>query len=353
MSISGRSPGVHVPRPEGHHGLGTLLTIVRLGIAVALLVYLARSGLLDWAALRGLLVAWPITVLAVALLVLDVVVTAARVCVLIAPRGLYLSLGASVRLAFIGLFFSACLPGSTGGDALRIYYASRGNEGRRTEVATIFVFDRAIGLFAMLLWPLLAAPFFPGLLASNAMLRGLLGAAGVAAAGLAVLFFAAGSPRVLGSTSVAWMLGRLPGSRYLRTVLDTLAALHGAPGTLAAGLGISLVAHTIAVSIILLVAQAINPAGASWEMSLLIPLGSVANMLPLTPGGLGIGEAVFDGLFTLAGLAGGAETMLGYRVLMVGVSLLGVVFYLQGGRRFVHRASPSGPLPVTGRGLSR
>jgi len=330
-----------------------LFTIARLGIAVALLVYLGRSGLLDWAALRGLLVAWPITALAVTLLLLGTVVTASRICVLMAPLGLSLSLGASARLTFIGLFFNACLPGSTGGDALRIYYASRGNEGRRTEVATIFVFDRIIGLFALLLWPLLAAPFFPRLTAGNAVLRGLLGAAAMAAAVLAALFLVAGSRRFLGSAAMASALTRLPGGRYLRTVLHTLSAFRRTPGTLAAALGISLVAHTIGIGIILLVAQTTNPAGAVWEMSLLIPLGLIANTLPLTPGGLGIGEAAFDRLFAVAGLAGGAETMLGWRVLTVVVSLLGLAFYLQGGRRFVHHTAPPVPVPVAGQGHSR
>src|SRR5262249_34991180 len=137
------------PRTAGmvkNRRLGRLFTVARLGIGVALLVYLGRSGLLDWTALRGFLVAWPITVLAVTLFLLAIVLMAARVCVLMAPSGLQLSLGASVRLTFIGMFFNACLPGSTGGDALRIYYASRGNTGRRTEVATIFVLDRVVGL---------------------------------------------------------------------------------------------------------------------------------------------------------------------------------------------------------------
>ena len=205
--------------------LTTLFTIARLGIAVALLVYLGRSGLLDWAALRGLLVAWPITALAVTLLLLDTVLTASRVCVLMVPLGLSLRLAASTRLTFIGLFFNACLPGSAGGDALRICYASRGNEGRRTEVATVFVFDRVVGLFALLLWPLLAAPFFPRLTAGNAALRGLLGAAAMAAAVVGVLLVVAGSRRVLGSATVASALTRLPGGRYLRTVLHTLSTL--------------------------------------------------------------------------------------------------------------------------------
>lgn len=331
----------------------TVFRVVRLGIAVALLGYLGRSGLLDWAALRGLLVAWPITALACGLLVLDVVVMAVRVCVLMAPTGLHLGLGASVRLAFIGMFFNTCLPGSTGGDALRIYYGLRGNEGRRTEVATIFVFDRVIGLFALLLWPILAAPLFPGLIAGNPVLRGLLGASAVAAAAIGLLFFMAGSPRIMGSTYAVWVLRRLPGSGYLRAVLNTLAAFRNRPGTVAAGLGISVLAHTIAISVALLVAHATAPAGAAWEMSLLIPLGSIANTVPLTPGGLGVGEAAFNHLFALAGLSGGAETMLGFRVLMAVISLPGLVFYLLGGRRFVHHAAPPIPVEVTGRGISR
>src|SRR5262249_43975897 len=151
----------------------------------------------------------------------------------------------------------------------------------------------------------------------------------------------------------AWVLTRLPGSRYLRTVLDTLAAFRGMPRTLAAGLGISLLAHTISIGAALLVAQATNPAGAAWEMSLRIPLGVIRNPAPLTPGGRGVGEAVFDHLFSLAGFSGGAEAMLGIRVLMAVVSLPGLVFYLQGGSHFVHHAAPPVPIHVAGRGLSR
>jgi uncharacterized membrane protein YbhN (UPF0104 family) len=333
--------------------LRTLFTVARLGIAVALLVYLGRSGLLDWTALHGLFVAWPITTLAIALLLLDTAVTASRVCVLMAPRGLYLSLGASIRLAFIGLFFNLCLPGSAGGDALRIYYASRGNDGRRTEVATILVFDRLIGLFAMLLWPLLAAPFFFSFTTGNAVLRGLLGAAAIAVLVITALFVVGGSRRVRGSVPVVTALTHLPGGRYLGTILDTVSAFRGMPLTLTLALGISLLAHTIAIAIMLLVAHATNTAGAAWEMSLLIPLGFIANTLPLTPGGLGVGEAAFDRLFAMVGLAGGAATMLGWRVLTVAVSLLGLVFFLQGGRRFVHHVPATAPRPVPDGSLSR
>ena len=41
---------------------------------------------------------------------------------------------------------------------------------------------------------------------------------------------------------------------------------------------------------------------------------------------------------TLAGLTGGAEALLGWRVLTILMSLLGLVYYLQGRKRFVHAA---------------
>jgi uncharacterized membrane protein YbhN (UPF0104 family) len=73
-------------------------------------------------------------------------------------------------------------------------------------------------------------------------------------------------------------------------------------------------------------------------MAVLIPLGHLANTVPLTPGGLGVGEAAFNKLFSMAGLTGGAEGLLGWRLLTVMLGLMGLVFYLQGRRKVVHLA---------------
>ena len=40
---------------------------------------------------------------------------------------------------------------------MKLYYATRKNEGRRTEVATVLLFDRLIGLFSLVLIPFLIA----------------------------------------------------------------------------------------------------------------------------------------------------------------------------------------------------
>ncbi len=315
-----------------------LFALLRVAIGIALLVYLGRSGAIEWKSLLGLAAQWRLTMAGLLILLLDLVVTSWRLCVLLSPRGFHLPVTSSTRLTLIGIFFNACLPGATGGDLIKIYYAAEGNQGRRTEVGTIILLDRAVGLFAMLLWPLLAAPFFPGLVMSSAVLRALLWGAGLVVAGLLAAWLLFAWTNLKASAPARWAYRALPLGGYLERVVNTVHSYRGNGATLLAATGIALLAHTLSVAVILLCAVATNPAGAAWEMSLLIPLGFLANTLPTTPGGLGVGEAVFNQLFAIAGLTGGAEALLSWRVLTILLSLAGLAFYLQGRQRYVHTA---------------
>jgi len=305
-------------------------------IGVGLLAYLGLSGSINWSALLGLAAAWKITLVAIVLMLLDVCVTAWRVCVLLNARHLHLSLLSSLRLTLMGNFFNVCLPGATGGDVMKIYYAAEGNNGRRTEVATIILLDRAVGMFALLVFPLLAAPLFPQLLGSSDILRGLLWIAALTTVSMLAGMLICSAKSVRNSRFLSAAFRKLPFGNYAERVFDTVHAYRKAPSALVAAVGISLLAHALAVGITLLIALAINRAEFSWQMSVLVPLGFLANTLPLTPGGIGVGEAAFNSLFAEAGLRGGAEILLGWRVLMILTSSVGFIFYLQGRKRFVH-----------------
>ncbi len=102
-------------------------------------------------------------------------------------------------------------------------------------------------------------------------------------------------------------------------------------------IAISLLAHTLSIIVMMLLADAISVNGSAWEMCVLIPFGFVANAIPLTPGGLGVGEAAFESLFSLAGLSGGAEVMLSWRLLTFLTGLIGLMLYLKGRQRVVHQ----------------
>jgi uncharacterized protein (TIRG00374 family) len=314
----------------------TLLSVFRVALGIALLWYLATSGMLEWSKLLGLARAWPLTLAAAAFFFIDLVITASRLCLLMRALDLRLSLFGSVQLSLIGLFFGSVLPGAASGEIFRIYYAASGNEGRRMEVGTVMLLDRAVGVFALLLWPLLAIPFIPRELLRNDVIAGLLLGAAVFVSGLAIAFLTVLSTRLRHSRLVTWALAKLPLGGYAARMVDTVHAYRRRPSALLGAVGISLIAHTMSIGIALMIAEAVLPGGAAWEMSFLIPFGHVANTIPLTPGGLGVGEAAFDSLFALAGLSGGAEVLLGWRLITILVSLAGLAIYLRGTRRLVH-----------------
>lgn len=305
-----------------------VFAIFRTAFGLGLVVYLVVSGTIDGAALMGLAQHWPVAVVALGCVFGAVCLVSWRLCLLMQPQALHLSFFASLQLTLIGLFFNTCLPGATGGDIVRIYYAAKDNPGRRIEIVTLFLLDRVAGMFGILLLPLLLSPFFTQALASQPILQTLLWATAV---GLSIVIIGMGcamSARICESRVVSRLLQQLPRGQYLARVLATCQTAGSHPSALGVSLIVSLGVHVSMTLATLLIVQVTHPEGVSLLMALLIPLGFVANALPLTPGGLGVGEAAFDQLFQLAGFSGGAVALLGWRLLMLLIGLPGLVVYI-------------------------
>jgi uncharacterized membrane protein YbhN (UPF0104 family) len=314
-----------------------IFTVLRSAVAIALLVWLGTSGSIDWGSLRGLAAAWPLTLAALAVFVVDLVVTAWRLTLLMAPRGLHITLRDSVRLSLLGNMFNICLPAG-GGDVVRMYYAAEGAVGRRTEVATVMLIDRMIGALGMLVLPLLLAPFFPTLMAGSPLLRALLATGAVVAAGVIAAFAIALSSRARESALLRAILVRFPLGGHPARILDTVHGYRNDVGLLVASLGVSMLAHLLSAVVIMILLYATSTAHVPASITLLATLGFVANSTPLTPGGIGIGEAAFDTLFAVVGVDGGAEAMIGWRILMILLVPAGLALYLRGARGLVRLA---------------
>lgn len=302
---------------------GRYFGVVRTLIGIGLIVYLALSGAIDWAGMLGLASAWRLSLAAFALMLVTVLLVSWRLRVLLAPRELDLPLAASFRLTLIGGFASNFLPGTTGGDVARIYLVARANTGRGTEIAAVVLVDRAIGLLALLVLPVaivLAAGASIALPASAQVLVRLaaLGSA-LLAAGFAVAALSRGALR----RGLVRAAGRVGLHGHAERFFDTLYAYHERPGALAGAFLISLAIQASMVVPLLLLFRATGGDSAILPVAALVPFGMLANMLPLTPGGLGVGEAAFETLFLSVGAAGGAETILAWRILTTLIDLLG------------------------------
>ena len=65
---------------------------------------------------------------------------------------------------------------------MRIYYAIGGDLSRKTEVATIMLLDRAVAMFALLVFPVIVLPWFPRVFQSMNVIPELIGGGAIIAA---------------------------------------------------------------------------------------------------------------------------------------------------------------------------
>jgi uncharacterized membrane protein YbhN (UPF0104 family) len=313
----------------------TAFLLLRLAIGITILVYLAKSGQINFSSLTRLFRVWPITLAATGFLLLDILIMSIRAPLLFRSARLSLSLGNSFQLNLIGFLFSTFLPGAAGGDIAKLVYATRQNHGRRAEVATILILDRFVGLFSLVLLPILFAPFFLDLLRSLSVLRRLLYMDALLA-GLMVVSVALVTLFASTRSWVARSLGTWPTIKDLAVrVLDAMAVQGKAQSTLFFAFLLSLLANLALIIVTALGLYAVT-LSFSTRLALVAPIGHLVNSLPLTPGGIGVGETAFNALFKLTGMSGGAEALLCVRLWNIFVGLLGLLVYLFGMHRVVY-----------------
>ena len=132
-----------------------------------------------------------------------------------------------------------------------------------------------------------------------------------------------------------WIYETVPLGSLLQRSINTVHFYRNSLGTLFRAVLLSFAGQLISICVALSVAAATSPSGADIKMVMLIPLGYLANALPITPGGIGVGEVAMESLFSMFSLEGGAVVLLGWRVLLIIISLLGLYYYLKGEKRFV------------------
>ncbi len=306
-----------------------IITVGQVALGLGVLGWLLASGVIDWQIIGRLLDTGWVLPAAAGLCASNFVFAALRLRVLLEAQGLRLTFASAFQLTVTAVFFSWCIPGGTGGDLVKMYFLGRQNPGRITEAVTITLWDRTIGLATFLILALIAAACAPSLVMSKPILTYLLFTCAIALAfgaiGLALALYT--------DWSIRWPLCRLarfgrPGQSLLR-VFHVVHRYRARPGALLSSVAWSLCAQGCLLASALVIASVVVDGGARPIMLALMPLGYVANALPLTPGGLGIGEAAFEQLFRFAGLSGGADVAISWRAVAMVMSLPGVYFYLR------------------------
>jgi uncharacterized protein (TIRG00374 family) len=239
--------------------------------------------------------------------------------ILLRVQGVHISWWRLYSLLMVGLFFSLFIPGGTGGDIIKGYYLLKETPvGHKTSAALSVVMDRLVGLLGVTIlagtiiafrwdWltqtPLTANCVYTALIVLGASVSGILLAAIIS-----------------GMRLVHALPEKLPGRNFLATVSAAYAVYGRAWFSTICAILLSVLGHTAHYTTFWCATKAIENSGprkpSAIELYSALPVIETVSALPITPGGIGTREKLFDEMLTpLADLDEGvapAISVLGY-----------------------------------------
>jgi uncharacterized protein (TIRG00374 family) len=331
-----------------------LVNILKYVLAFGLLTYVVISNW-DPAKGRGLKHVWhahfvegqPVhydyLAIAFVLFLASILMTFIRWFYLVRAVELPFRPGDALRLGAIGYFFNTFLPGAVGGDIVKAAFLAHEHPERRTRAVATVLIDRAIALWALV--------GFVAVLGGGFWLGGMLTGSGEQQCKTIVM----GAAAIVGISVSVWvLLGFLPAYRAERFAgrLLRLPRIGTAASefwravwmyrcrqkSVALAVVLSWVGHVGFVLTFYFCALTLWDANdpeqkipTLVEHFLIVPIGLVIGAVPLFPGGAGIGELGFQGLYKWLGCSesNGVLGSLVQRVLSWVIGLLGFGVYVR------------------------
>jgi len=306
---------------------------LKVVVATVLITLLVRSKSLDFGALRvlfdhptlfvGNFLCWGMCA---------VVFSGARWRLLLRLAGANVPLGRALMLQLTAIFFNVVIPGSVGGDVVKALYVARDEAPeKRTTIVLIAFLERFLGLAGLVAFCGIVTLLRIDVLWADAQFRpmvvtvGLLAAATIVGPAIGILVVRKWGDRAErffggGTTFVARMGRQLVASARL---------VANGPHLLLGALALSMMTHASGITLFIALTHTITGQDVSYgQLATVYPMGILSLVLPIAPGGFGVGHLAFDRLFAAVGLTGGATVFNVFILGQLAPCVIGVIPYL-------------------------
>jgi len=316
--------------------LSRLAPWIRIGVTAGILGFLA--GKVNWPHLGArFLSAQPGWLLGALLLTLvSILLCGIRFWFLLRLQKIHLPLGRTLQLTLVGFFFNLFLIGSTGGDAIRLYYLIRWFPDRKARSTLAILLDRIFGVAVLFGLTLVLLPATASRLAQDPAFAPLASAIpwlGPTAAALLLLGFVV--PGLLPNLPLP---ANFPGRHVVMDLLHALRdTMHGGWATVGAVL-VAIAVHLFSFAAATLLARSLGLPINYALAGLILLLVFSAAALPISVSGHGVREGVMVFLFAHLGISQDAESAIAYSLLIYG---LGLFWSLFGGLAYLTLQSPA------------
>jgi len=310
-------------------------------IFVNLLKILFAGGLITWLVSSGKInvsifkvVMTPSYILiCMGLMLIGILAASERWRMLLRNQGLESSFFKCFELSLVGIFFNFAMPGGVGGDVVKGFYLTRNHPEQKMKAALTVLMDRVIGLYGMILLAVLAMLYdyahvvtVPELLSIFYLLIGLFG---VATAGLGVAF----SSKVRAAGWLDRLIDKLPKKHRLLHLYHSLNSYGHQPRVLLQTLFYSFFAQMSSIILFFIVGNALGEVEIALRTYLIVaPVGFMVTAIPISPAGVGVGQAAFYFLFNIyLGRKSevGPTVMTVFQIFTLIFGFIGAIFYLR------------------------
>lgn len=323
-----------------------LILALKLILAVGLIAWLVSSGKLDFYTLKNLLEPHWI------LIGLSIVATnwffaAERWRGILQTQGFSMSSWQTMRLTMIGGFFNFAIPGGVGGDVVKGYYLARDNPQDRLRAVVTIAIDRLLGLFSMVLMALIVMTYDYKLVLSRPELRFI--GAGLIALFLGFMMFwvLIFSRRLVNSGVVIKILEKLPLSETTTKIYHSFAVYKDIKKAFFKAIMWSFLSQVAGISLFIFNGWVLGFNDVSLHTYFfVVPLGFMVMAIPISPAGVGVGQAAFYFLFNLTlqnPSSIGSATITAHQIFNFLFGLFGAIFYVTSKKRLPKDATSAIP----------
>ena len=223
--------------------------------------------------------------LALALLPFSYLITSRRWHMLLETQDIHMGQGRAFVLNMVGSFYNSFMPGSTGGDVAKAYYAAKHTTHRTRAVMSVII-DRIIGLLALIILGGVRAALQWRIPTGRhvAMISGLLIVLTVV--GLFVFYH----PDIRRRSGLQWLLHRLPMQRQVHKAVEAMELYGRKPWVLIGAIIMTFPVHAITI-------LSATAAGRAFGLPLsplyywaIVPVVVLVGAIPISPQGAGVME---------------------------------------------------------------
>lgn len=305
---------------------------LKFALVAGVFFFLHKKGLISAESFKKLAASPTTWIVCTVLTLVNTVLGALRWQVLLRTQEVILPFREVLKLNLVGAFFNIALPGAVSGDFVKAVIVTRKFQDRRALVFGSMIFDRILGVSAMVFvgaFSALLSVMIPwgGALPEVLLISiGLVGAA--AALFFAYLFLSHKRDPLFSLLRFFTQRSEKLGS--LERLYQGVMGYRVHPMRILKAIALSIGIHLFLILVSFFITRAISSDALSvFAIAVIVPIGMLATTIPVLPAGVGTGHAAFLGLFHLVGSSQGAEVfsmIVLYQVLM---GVVGGVVYLK------------------------